>query len=67
MAQEGGEQALLAMIGADPKQLAEAGELDSPRNSTGSEDVVDDDEDDDDDYGEDHDPKQHAEARSGQS
>ena len=35
MAEEGGEQALLAMIGADPKQLAEAGELDSPRNSTG--------------------------------
>ena len=35
MAEEGGEESLLAMIGADPKQLAEAGELDSPRNSTG--------------------------------
>ena len=35
MAEEGGEENLLAIIGADPKQLAEAGELDSPRNSTG--------------------------------
>ena len=35
MAEEGGEESLLAMIGADPKQLAEAGDLDSPRNSTG--------------------------------
>ena len=35
MAEEGGEESLLAMIGADPNQLAEAGELDSPRNSTG--------------------------------
>ena len=35
MAEEGGEESLLAMIGADPKQLAEAGDLESPRNSTG--------------------------------
>ena len=35
VAEEGGEESLLAMIGADPKQLAEAGDLDSPRNSTG--------------------------------
>jgi len=40
MAEEGGEQALLAMIGADPKQLAEAGELDSPRNSTGNDAIT---------------------------
>jgi len=37
MAEEGGEENLLAIIGADPKQLAEAGELDSPRNSTGTD------------------------------
>ena len=33
----------------------------------GLDNVVDDGEDDYDDYGGDHDPKQHAEARSGQS
>jgi len=37
MAEEGGEESLLAMIGADPKQMAEAGDLDSPRNSTGTD------------------------------
>merc|ERR1719237_1223912 len=35
-----GEESLLAMIGADPKQLAEAGELDSPRNSTGTDAIT---------------------------
>ena len=33
----------------------------------GLDNFVDDGEDDDDDYGGDHDPKPHAEARSGQS
>ena len=40
---------------------------DSVDDDDGENDVVDDGEDDYDDYGGDHDPKQHAEARSGQS